>query len=197
MIYYIKFTDITFSTKEYTMIKAFFLDRDGVINRDDEPYLRFPEQVEIFQELPEAMRLIAQAGYEVFVISNQSGISEGKISYAELQSVEKQIEKLLLQSNAPIPHKWFYCPHLPEEHCQCRKPAAGLILQAQKEFDIDLKQSFFIGDRFTDMQAAFAAGCQKGVLVMTGYGRNDRDKPLFPEYMQAENVLEAVKLILK
>ena len=104
---------------------------------------------------------------------------------------------VLIENGAEAPRKWYCCPHEQKDNCSCRKPLPGLILNAAKDFDIDLSQSFIIGDRMSDMKAGFTAGCAKGVHVLSGFGMNEKDRELPENYLRAENLLEAVKLLLK
>lgn len=177
-------------------MKAFFLDRDGVINDDAIPCLNDPDDVVVYPYVARAMKMIKAAGYEIFIASNQPGVAFGKISPEELDSVSKRIESILQEQGAPLPRKWFYCPHKPDDHCDCRKPCPGLPLKAASEFGVDLSQSFFIGDRMTDIQCGAAAGCAGGVHILSGHGMNEKDEPLPENYFRAENLLEAVKLLL-
>ena len=179
------------------MVKAFFLDRDGVINDDYITYLRTAEDVRLYPYVADAFKLIRKHGYEIFIVTNQPGIGEGKITTAEFDTVCKRIEEILIENGAEAPRKWYCCPHEQKDNCSCRKPLPGLILNAAKDFDIDLSQSFIIGDRMSDMKAGFAAGCAKGVHVLSGFGMNEKDRELPENYLRAENLLEAVRLLLK
>ena len=185
------------------MKKVFFLDRDGVII-EDANYLSSPEQVVLCPGTPEAFRLIKNAGYEIVVVSNQSGIARGYFTYDDLAKVEKHIEKVLEDAGAPLPAGWYYCPHHKKGSvaeyavdCDCRKPKPGLLLAAKKELDIDCEESFIIGDKVSDLESGFAAGCKAGVLVLTGHGTEQELKTLEKPYETAPEILEAVKLLLK
>ena len=177
-------------------MKAFFLDRDGVINDDSEAYVRREEDVKLYEYVAEAMKLIKSAGYEIFIVSNQSGVHDGRITWDELDTVNRTINERLTAKGAPVPKKYYYCPHAMNGDCACRKPKAGLLMQAVEEFGVDIAQSFIIGDRISDMTAGYTAGCAKGVHVLSGYGMNVKDEPLPPGYLRAENLLQAVKLLL-
>ena len=185
------------------MKKVFFLDRDGVII-EDANYLSSPDQVVLCGGTPEAFRKIAEAGYEIIVVSNQSGIARGYFTEQDLAAVEEKIEDCLTQAGAPLPLKWYYCPHhkkgsVPEYavDCDCRKPKPGLLLRAGEEFPIDYEKSFIIGDKLSDLESGFSAGCGKGVLVLTGHGTEQELKKLQKPYETAPEILEAVKLLLK
>ncbi len=185
------------------MKKVFFLDRDGVII-EDANYLSSPEQVVLCPGTPEAFRLIHNAGYGIVVVSNQSGIARGYFTYGDLAKVEKHIEKCLTDADAPLPEAWYYCPHHKKGtvaeyaiDCDCRKPKPGLLLAATKDLDIDCEQSFIIGDKVSDLESGFSAGCKAGVLVLTGHGSEQELKPLAKSYDTAPEILEAVKKLLK
>ena len=178
-------------------MKAFFIDRDGVINDDTIAYLRDPDDVVVYPYVPEAMKMIKTAGYEIFIVSNQSGIADKMISPGELDAVSRRIESILQEQGAPIPRKWFYCPHKMDSDCRCRKPSPGLLQMAAEEFGVDLSRSFIIGDRMSDIACGVAAGCSGGVHVLSGYGMNIKNEPLPENYFRAENLLEAVKLLLR
>lgn len=185
------------------MKKIFFLDRDGVVI-EDANYLSSPEQVVLCSGTAEAFREIISAGYEIIVVSNQSGIARGYFTEKDLAAVEKQIEECLKSAGAPLPLKWYYCPHhkkgsVPEYSidCDCRKPKPGLLLQAGKDFEIDYQNSVMIGDKLSDLEAGFSAGCGKGILVLTGHGTEQERKELEKPYETAPEILAAVRLLLK
>ena len=185
------------------MNRIFFLDRDGVII-EDEDYLADPSKVRLCPGCAEAFRKIGDAGFRTIVLSNQSGIARGYFTFAEVKAVERRIEELLAGENAPCPDAWYYCPHHPKgiveeyrKECDCRKPKPGLFLQAGKDFDADFDGSFMIGDKISDLQAAFAAGCSGGALVMTGHGKEQQIVKLDREYKVAGSILEAVDQLLE
>ena len=184
------------------MKKAFFLDRDGVIIEDGH-YLCEPGQVVLCSGAAAAIRLMHEAGYLVIAVSNQSGIARGYFTEQQLKAVETKINELLAEENAKI-DGWYYCRHhakgiLPELSfdCDCRKPKPGLILQGAKEFDIDLSQSFMIGDKISDLQAAENAGCRKAALVLTGHGSEELNKPGLEKAFIEEDILDAAKQLLR
>ena len=185
------------------MNKIFFLDRDGVII-EDEDYLADPSKVRLCPGCAEAFRKIRKAGYRMIVLSNQSGIARGYFTFDDVKAVERRIEEILSEQNAPCPDAWYYCPHHPKgvveeyrKECDCRKPKPGLFLQAGKDFDADFDGSFMIGDKISDLQAAFAAGCSGGALVMTGHGKEQQIVKLDREYKVAGSILEAVDQLLE
>lgn len=142
--------------------KAIFLDRDGVLNRDS-GYLY---KIEDWQWLPGALaglRLFKEAGYSLIVASNQSGIGRGYYSKDQLDSLENWLNNELQSVGCPI-DAWYYCPHLPEAGCLCRKPLPGMLLKAAKDLNIDLPRSWMLGDKISDVEAGLAAGCRAGLI---------------------------------
>lgn len=155
------------------MKKAVFLDKDGVITVDQN-YDQSIESFKFIEKNIEAFRLIKEKGYLIFVISNQSGIARGYYSAEDFEKLMKYIEEELSKENVCW-DKYYYCPHHPEGKvskykmvCNCRKPQPGMILQAQKEFDVDLSQSIMVGDRLSDLQAGKNAGIKNTYLVRSG-----------------------------
>ena len=140
---------------------AAFLDRDGVLNVDH-GYTHRPEQLEWVDGAPEAVRLLNEAGYFVFVVTNQSGIARGYFDEDAVKSFHAHMQKSLASHAAHV-DAFYYCPHHPEGtikslavRCRCRKPGPGMLEQAAGEWPIDLSTSFLIGDKDEDMAAANA-----------------------------------------
>ena len=156
--------------------KAVFLDRDGTINK----YVGFLTDIDDFELIDgvaEAIKKINSLGYLVIVITNQPVIARGELSVEELGEIHNKMETLLGQKGAYI-DGIFYCPHHPDKgyegeikefkiNCDCRKPKPGMLLQAKADFNIDLEQSFMVGDSENDIKAGKAAGC-KTVLINKG-----------------------------
>ena len=188
--------------------KAVFLDRDGVIN-EEVGYLDSLDKLKIIPSAYEAIKLINTSGMKAVVISNQAGVARGLLTEAFVQHTNRHLQNTLLKGGASIDN-FYYCPHHPSEGvepyrliCDCRKPAPGMLLRAAQDLNIDLAMSYFVGDRFIDMEAAHKVGV-KGILVRTGYGGGllrddgpDRATPEnTPEFIAAD-ILEAVQWILK
>ena len=149
--------------------KAVFLDRDGTINKYV-GFLRNDKEFELLPEAAEAIRLLNDSGYLSIVVTNQPVIARGEVSADELQNIHNKMETLLGLEGAYL-DAIYYCPHHPHKgykgeipelkiDCDCRKPKPGMLLQATKDFNIDLKMSWMIGDNETDTEAGTAAGCQ-------------------------------------
>ena len=161
--------------------KAIFLDRDGTINKYV-GYLRTPEQFELLDGVGEAIRKINLSGYLAIVVTNQPVIARGEVTVDGLQEIHNKMETMLGKEGAYLDGV-YYCPHHPDKGfageveelkivCECRKPKAGLLLQAAKDFNIDLSQSWMIGDSENDVLAGRNAGCKTALIGETDYGQN-------------------------
>lgn len=144
------------------------LDRDGVINEDSDQYIR---QLADWHPLPgsiEAIARLSQAGYRIAIATNQSGLSRGYFGLDELETIHQTLCQLVEERGGRI-DGIFYCPHLPDAGCDCRKPATGLLRAIEDELGDLLADSYFIGDSLKDLQAARRHGCRP-ILVRTGKG---------------------------
>lgn len=160
--------------------KAIFLDRDGTINN----YVGFLSRHDDFQLIPgaaDAIRMINKSGYLAIVVSNQPVIARGECSFEELQAIHAKMQTLLGKEGAFV-DDIYYCPHHPDKgfegeradykyECDCRKPKPGLLLQAADKWNIDLSESYMIGDSQRDMDAGTAAGCKQSIII----GRNKEE----------------------
>ncbi|BCX80020.1 D-glycero-beta-D-manno-heptose 1,7-bisphosphate 7-phosphatase [Campylobacter sp. 19-13652] len=149
--------------KENFKKPALFLDRDGVINKD----LGYVSKIEDFcfcDGIFEALAEFAAAGYMLVVVTNQSGIGRGYYSLSDFNVLNEYMLDSFCQNGVKI-EKVYYCPHSPDEACQCRKPAAGMLLAAQNELNIDMAKSVMIGDKQSDIVAATAAGVGRAYLL--------------------------------
>ena len=170
--------------------KAVFLDRDNTIARDVR-YCRRPEDFELLSTVPEAVRLINQSGFKVIVVTNQSGIARGFFTEETLAQIHNKMEYELARGGARV-DAIYYCPHHPDDGCECRKPETALFRRAADEFDINFNRSFVVGDMQMDIDAGKVLGC-KTVLVTTGFqGENGIIDP--PDYI-ASSLLEAAQWI--
>jgi heptosyltransferase-2 len=163
--------------------RAVFFDRDGTLCKDP-GYLRRMEDFEVFPGMGNLARL-KERGFTLIGVTNQSGIARGLVD----EDFVKQVNAIFLDNYGF--DGFYYCPHHPEEHCSCRKPEPGLLLDARVDYNIDLKRSFIVGDKDLDMLLARAAGAT-GILVRTG---QDSVSPN-ADYT-VENIREAVDLILR
>ncbi|MBU0463944.1 MAG: D-glycero-beta-D-manno-heptose 1,7-bisphosphate 7-phosphatase [Proteobacteria bacterium] len=151
------------------MEQIVFLDRDGVINVDSSEYIKNESEFEFIPKSPEAIALLTQNGFNVIVITNQSLVGRKMVSQKTLDAIFKKMKDGVKKAGGDI-KDIFYCPHTPQDNCSCRKPNPGLILKAQKKYQIDLNQSFMVGDSAKDIECAHNAGCSKTLLVKTGNG---------------------------
>lgn len=146
--------------------RACFLDRDGVINQERKDYVKNLDEFKVLNGVTEAIRLLKENNLVVIVVTNQSAINRGLLSVRTLHNIHNYLQNYLRKYKTFV-DGFYFCPHLPSEECNCRKPKAGMLIQAAKEHDIDLKKSFFIGNEIADIQAASNAGC-KGILIKEG-----------------------------
>ena len=147
--------------------RAVFLDRDGTIV-EDPGFLHEPEKVRLLAGAASAIRRLNQAGYPVVVVSNQSGIARGRYTVADYDAVQRRLVDLLAKEGAHLDGA-YYCPHYPSVTgpCPCRKPGTKLFRDAAADLGLDLTRSWFVGDRFSDVQPAAELG-GRAILVATG-----------------------------
>jgi len=156
-----------------------FLDRDGTVI-DDTGYIGDPDLVHFLPGVFAALRRLQDAGYQLVVISNQSGIGRGVITQGQYDLVAQRIDKDLAQHGIRI--ATYYCPHSPDDGCSCRKPSPYLLSRAAQDLDIDLSRSYMIGDRLTDVEAGAAAGC-KTILLGRSPSEEAAQSGLSPDHI--------------
>jgi len=139
------------------MKKAVFLDRDGVINKKREDYVKSVSEFILLEDAPKAIRLLNENGFSVIIITNQSAVNRGLISHEDLEKIHESMKLQLKEYNSFI-DAIYYCPHRPEENCYCRKPKTGLLKQAMKDLSVRSEDSWFIGDCESDREAAKREG---------------------------------------
>jgi D-glycero-D-manno-heptose 1,7-bisphosphate phosphatase len=147
-------------------IKLVILDRDGTINRDRDDFVKSPEEWEPLPGALEAIARLNHAGWHVVIASNQSGLGRGLFDVAALNAMHDKLHRLLAAVGGRI-DAIFYCPHAPEDECQCRKPLPGLFEQIGSRFGVSLKGVPAVGDSLRDLLAGSSAGCQPH-LVLSG-----------------------------
>ena len=161
--------------------RAIFLDRDGTINK----YVGFLRNIDDFELLPgvtEAIKAINASGYLAIVVTNQPVIARGEVTVPELQEIHNKMETLLGSEGAYL-DAIYYCPHHPHKgydgevpelkiECECRKPKPGMLLKAAEDFNIDLSQSWMVGDGENDIKAGAAAGCKKALIGNESFGQD-------------------------
>jgi D-glycero-D-manno-heptose 1,7-bisphosphate phosphatase len=181
--------------------RAVFLDKDGTLVVDI-PYNVDPEKVRLTQGAAEALGALAAADYRLIVVSNQSGVAHGYFDEDDLAPVEQRVQELLAESGVKL-NGFYYCPHHEDGRvaryavpCSCRKPQPGLILRAAREHDIELGQSWLIGDILNDIEAGRAAGCQTLLIDNGNETEWHLSPPRKPDFV-VRNLLEAAELILR
>jgi D-glycero-D-manno-heptose 1,7-bisphosphate phosphatase len=174
--------------------RAVFLDRDGTII-EDAAYLGDRDKVRLLPGAAEAIRELNAKRYRVLVVTNQSGIARGLLSVEDYRATEHRLDELLAREGARV-DAYYFCPHLPEVSgpCECRKPGTLLYRQAAGHFGIDLQQSWWVGDRVRDLLPAKALG-GKGVLVLTGAGKDEAVRASAQGFGTAEDLAAAVDLL--
>ncbi len=176
---------------------AVFLDRDGVINENRADYVKRWEEFAFLPGIFHPLRLLAQNHVAVVVISNQSAIGRGLVSRETVEEIHYRMRREIELRGGRIDGV-YYCPHRPDEGCECRKPKPGLLLQAARDLGIDLGSSYLIGDAVSDIEAALAAGCSP-IMVLTGRGQQQlpvlRQRGL-DHIPVARDLAEAVSMIL-
>jgi len=155
--------------------KVVFLDRDGTINRDSPAYIKSREVFEFLPASLEAIRNLTLNGFVSIVITNQSAVPRNLISSGELDRVHNLMTRTVAENGGEIKDV-FYCPHMPSDGCDCRKPEPGLIYQAREKYGIDLSESVMVGDSAKDIECAHRAGCGRAVLVKSGLHNGVEDE---------------------
>jgi D-glycero-D-manno-heptose 1,7-bisphosphate phosphatase len=170
--------------------KAVFIDRDGTLI-EEVNFLHRVEELKFFSFTDEAIRLLKENGFLVVLVTNQSGIGRGIYTTDDMHAVHAQIQTDLTERLDAI----YFCPHLPDTGCECRKPRLGMIEAATTDLPIDLENSWMIGDKNLDVELGLNAGI-KPIMVMTGYGPKHLPELERPPFAVADNLLEAVKIVL-
>jgi heptosyltransferase-2 len=160
-------TDKTDKTNQPNPLSGYtiFLDRDGTLNPDP-GYIKSPDQFELFPGVAEALASLTRAGARLIVVTNQSGVARGLLSYDDLNAIHAKLTRLLENAGATLDAIYF-CPHHPDDGCGCRKPNRGMIDQAVREWSVDIGRSYVIGDHVRDIELAKRVGT-RSVLVTTG-----------------------------
>ena len=165
-------------------IKTMFLDRDGVINHEVN-YLHKIEEFKFIDGVFDACRYFAENGFKIIIISNQSGIGRGYYSIKDYETLTKWLNKEFKKNRIEI-YDTFFCPHLPEFNCSCRKPNPGMLIEAKNKHDIDMEKSWLIGDKETDITAAHKSGINNTILVKSGH-------PIDSERSSSNYILDSIK----
>jgi D-glycero-D-manno-heptose 1,7-bisphosphate phosphatase len=166
-------------------MKVVFLDRDGVINKypGDTKYVTHRREFKLIPGSIEGIKKLHQKGFKIFVVSNQAGVSKGLYSAKELERMTNEMVKAVKKGGAHLDGV-YYCTHLEQDNCQCRKPKPGMLQTIVEEFDLHDAQTFFVGDSFIDMKTARTFGA-KAVLVLSGKEKisNRRNWEFEPDFV--------------
>lgn len=168
------------------------LDRDGTLNVEKH-YLSDPAELELMPGVAEGLKLLKKNGFGLVVISNQSGIGRGLLRRDEVEAIHTRLRQLLQTAGVAI-DGIYYCPHSPEEHCNCRKPSPALIHQAAAELHFNPTDSFVIGDKCSDIEMGKRVNAVT-ILVLTGYGKQQQTDHT-PDFV-ADTFTKAVDIILQ
>ena len=181
-----------------------FIDRDGTINFDA-GYINHPDSFVMYPFAPQAIRMLNIHGFLTIIITNQSGLARGFFTEEVLNNIHSKMYDIFQKNGAKI-DKLYYCPHDPnakiekyKQKCNCRKPMTGMIEQAFSEMPINKSRTYFIGDKYSDIQTGYKSGC-KTIMVKTGYGNGEtlyslNKWEIKPDSI-CDNLLDAVKIIL-
>jgi len=176
---------------------AIFLDRDGTVS-EEVGYMYHAGLYRLYPWTGEAIRKINESGMKAILTTNQSGIERGYFKESTVHEVHQVLQMELKESKARI-DAIYYCPHVAETNCDCRKPKPGMLLRAARELEIDLNRSYMIGDRYIDVRTAHAAGV-RSILVCSGDGAEEMAKyaglPGPQPHYVADNLLRAVEAII-
>lgn len=170
--------------------RALFLDRDGIINKDI-GHLYEVDKCEFIEGIFELCKLFKDKKYLLFVITNQAGIAKKYYSESEMHVLHNYMDEIFIQNGLKIEH-FYYCPHHPEYTgaCNCRKPEIGMLMKAVDDFDINLKESVLIGDKWSDIEAGMNAGVKDTYLIKSKYITSEQEKIAFDSVKDLVNFLE-------
>ena len=177
-------------------MKLIILDRDGVINLDSMHSIKSPEEWVPIEGSLDAISFLNKHGYTVVVATNQSAISKKLFSLSTLDEIHKKMQDELMKKKGKI-DKIFYCPHINEDECLCRKPKSGLMEKIKEHYNISLKKVPAVGDSARDLEAYYKSDAQP-ILVRTGNGKTVEKNKTYPKNtLIFDNLLEASKFIVK
>jgi D-glycero-D-manno-heptose 1,7-bisphosphate phosphatase len=149
--------------------RAIFLDRDGTLIEEKE-YLHRPQEVVIFPGAAAGLRNLQDAGFMLFLVTNQSGVGRGWFTLDDVAAVHARLHEELARDGVRL-DKIYIAPEAPEQPSRCRKPSPQFLFDARDEFGLSLENSYFIGDKLIDLECGWNAGVKTSILVRTGYGR--------------------------
>ena len=151
------------------MNRAVFLDRDGTLIAEKN-YLHRPEDVEIFPGAGAALKRLADAGFKLVIVTNQSGIGRGYFTQADAERVNEHLAREFARDGVRF-EKIYIAPEAPDQPSRGRKPSPQFLFDARDEFDLNLAESFMVGDKLIDLECGWNVGVKTSILVRTGYGK--------------------------
>lgn len=166
------------------------LDRDGVINHDSDEYIKSPEEWVPVPGSIEAIAQLTRQGYKIAVITNQSGLARGYFSLATLSAMHNKMCQMVEECGGRI-EAIYFCPHGPNDKCDCRKPRTGLIDQLEQDKQVSVAGCYLVGDSLKDLQLALAKNCQP-ILVRSGKGK--KTEQALPNAITQDSRLQTVKI---
>jgi len=176
--------------------RAVFLDRDGTLNIE-KSYLSDPDQLVLFPDVIPALQQLIQLKYRLFIVTNQSGIGRGYYTLEDMHRVNARLVERLKPEGIQFDQIYF-APESPEDSSYGRKPSPNFLMDAARDYGVQLNQSFMVGDKMSDLECGKNAGVRASILVRTGYGAETEAK-LVPDthsYWIAEDLAQAVSLII-
>ena len=183
------------------MRRAVFLDRDGTLLEEGN-YVDRLDRLVFFPYSIDAVRALNRAEFVVVVVTNQSGVARGLYTEDFVREAHRHIDQRFKDGGARV-DAFYYCPHHPDgsvaalrTDCECRKPKPGQLIRAAEDLDLDLTKSFIVGDRWKDIEAGEAVAVQ-GILVRTGYGRDEEETHVSRGAVVVDNLIQAVSWILR
>lgn len=169
------------------------MDRDGTIC-EEVNYLSRPEDLRLFPFSAEAISLLRSRGFLIILITNQSGIGRGFFDEKTLFEIHAKLQNELGLANSAIDAIYF-CPHITSDGCECRKPGIGMIMQAERDFQVDLEKSWMVGDKISDIETGIRAKT-KTALVLTGYGKKEFSNVRKTPDLTGEDLLAVARSII-
>jgi len=177
------------------MDKVVFLDRDGVISKDSPLHIKSWEEFHFLPNSKDGIKLLNDHGFHIILITNQSVIARKMVTVEGLDYIHDMMKKEIEEHGGRI-EKIYYCPHHPDDGCECRKPNPGMLLKAIEENDVDASKSFMVGDRMMDVEVGKKVGCRT-IIIPSELGIQEMEESsLEPDYI-AKDLLDASKWIIK
>ncbi len=175
-----------------TTLRAVFLDRDGVINQRRPDHVKSPEEFAFLPGALAALKRLAATPFAILVVTNQAAVGRGQLSTSGLDAIHERMTREIAAAGGRI-DAVYACPHTPDDRCTCRKPEPGLFLEAARDWDVDLRRSYCVGDSATDIEAGNRVGC-RGLLIATG--EPPQHHQMAEHHLLVPNLQEAVERIL-